>query len=333
MIYLKYFENHEGYSDAVSEELLEYPNVSVCKTQKHVHYSKVPPIKWVDLGLDSGTLWANISLGAKSETDYGLGYQWGGDQAYTIEEILDNASTASSLPYKYYDEATSAYTKYNETDEKFVLEPMDDMAFIKATDGTHLARTPEIYDVEELYSGTTQDEVTINGIPCIQFTSTANGNSILFPMLIDPEHPTTPFPLTCWTSMLSSNSTAEAVGWNANSELNINNTALRRFPYFIRPVAHIMAPNLSETLSGKGFTGETITITNFTENEQAYIQYSLYKLGVGSTRPPLELYLYSDNKGKYMYGERRGYDWTFRFNALYEIASITIEEAIQPQYN
>lgn len=322
MIYLKYFENHEGYSDAVDEGQLEYPNVSVCKTQKHVHYSKVPQIKWVDLGLPSGTLWTNVNLGAKSETDHGLVYQWGGDQAYTVEELLNNP--LASLPYKYYDEATSAYTKYNATDQKATLDAMDDMAFIKATDATHWAMTPYPEAFDELYSGTTQAEVTINGVPCIQFTSNDNGNSILFPKVIDPEHPATPVPVGYWTNSLPNPedcSVAYAYEFSVADFLDRQ----RRFPNFIRPIALIVAPNLSETLSGKEFTGETITMTSFTQNEVNYIQYSCYKLGLDAALP-LKMYLNSDDGGKYMNGSRRHYSWTFRLNALYEITAIDLVE-------
>jgi hypothetical protein len=323
MIYLKYFENHEGYSDAVNEEQLEYPNVSVCKTQKHVHYSKVPPIKWVDLGLPSGTLWANVNLGAKSETDHGLVYQWGGDQAYTVEELLNNP-LASSLPYKYYDEATSAYTKYNATDQKATLDAMDDMAFIKATDATHWAMTPYPEAFDELYSGTTQAEVTINGVPCVQFTSKINSNSILFPKVRDPEHPTTPGFVDCWTGLLTSpDDYSLAIAYDLTASVSIDEP--RRFAKFIRPIAIIMAPNLSETLSGKEFTGETITMTSFTENELNYVHYSCYKLGINGPMPS-KMNLNSDDGGKYINGESRWYSWTFRLNALYEITGIDLIE-------
>ena len=43
---------------------------------KPIH-NKIKQIEYVDLGLPSGTLWANMNLGATSETDYGDFYMWG----------------------------------------------------------------------------------------------------------------------------------------------------------------------------------------------------------------------------------------------------------------
>ena len=34
-------------------------------------------IEYVDLGLPSGTLWANMNVGATQESDSGFYYQWG----------------------------------------------------------------------------------------------------------------------------------------------------------------------------------------------------------------------------------------------------------------
>ena len=34
-------------------------------------------VKLIDLGLPSGTLWADRNIGAKSPTDAGLYFQWG----------------------------------------------------------------------------------------------------------------------------------------------------------------------------------------------------------------------------------------------------------------
>ena len=54
-------------------------NVSI-----EVTVSKVINIQFVDLGLPSGTLWANMNMGATVETDYGDYYQYGsGAQAFT----------------------------------------------------------------------------------------------------------------------------------------------------------------------------------------------------------------------------------------------------------
>ena len=43
--------------------------------------------EYVDLGLPSGTLWAKCNVGAETETDYGLYFQWGDTQGYTADQI------------------------------------------------------------------------------------------------------------------------------------------------------------------------------------------------------------------------------------------------------
>ena len=44
---------------------------------------------YVDLDLPSGTLWATTNIGASSETDSGLYFQWGDTQGYNASQIGD----------------------------------------------------------------------------------------------------------------------------------------------------------------------------------------------------------------------------------------------------
>ena len=46
-----------------------------------------PEHEYVDLGFPNGTLWATMNVGANSETDYGLYFQWGDTQGYTAEQV------------------------------------------------------------------------------------------------------------------------------------------------------------------------------------------------------------------------------------------------------
>lgn len=43
--------------------------------------------EYVDLGLPSGTLWATCNVGAESENDVGLYFQWGDTQGYTADQV------------------------------------------------------------------------------------------------------------------------------------------------------------------------------------------------------------------------------------------------------
>lgn len=77
--------------------------------------------KFIDLGLPSGTLWAETNVGAETATDYGGSYAWG---------ETSPKETYSSKTYKYYNSTDSVYTKYNRTDGKTTLEAMDDVATV-----------------------------------------------------------------------------------------------------------------------------------------------------------------------------------------------------------
>ena len=88
MKYIKKFDTHAEYEAAQSGLIL--PNVSFCvDTPNEVHYNPyVEPTttyEAIDLGLPSGTLWANMNVGATSETDYGNYYEYGkGADDYTV---------------------------------------------------------------------------------------------------------------------------------------------------------------------------------------------------------------------------------------------------------
>lgn len=90
----------------------------------------------VDLGLPSGTLWTKTNLGAESETDFGLFYQWGdtkGYKGFSKHQFDWNG-------YKYG--SWKSLTKYNNTDDKLVLDNDDDPVYV-ATDGKMKSPTRE----------------------------------------------------------------------------------------------------------------------------------------------------------------------------------------------
>lgn len=69
---------HEAFTKAQG---LNWANANVPK------YSAEATYEYVDLGLPSGTLWAKMNVGAKSETDAGLYFAWGETQGYTAEQV------------------------------------------------------------------------------------------------------------------------------------------------------------------------------------------------------------------------------------------------------
>ena len=92
MYYLKTFETTEDYNKKGG---LLVPSISLTEDDGLLHFDTVLDV--VDLGLTSGTLWMKCNIGATSETDYGLYFQWGDTVGYAGDEAL-NHSTWSTCP-------------------------------------------------------------------------------------------------------------------------------------------------------------------------------------------------------------------------------------------
>lgn len=107
---------------------------------------------YVDLELPSGLLWATCNVGAATETEYGDYYQWG---AITTSGDYDTQSSGT-LPL--------------EKDAAHVNMGGD-------------WRMPTKEECQELIDNTTQTELTVDGINCVKFSKTVNGEEryVLFP--------------------------------------------------------------------------------------------------------------------------------------------------------
>lgn len=115
--------------------------------------------KYVDLGLPSGTLWADRNIGATDIYDGGKLFQWGDSTPYDIPEhtngtINEGQKMFGWSDYKWSENGTSTMTKYNKTDGKRTLDPEDDAAHV------NMGRTwkmPTKEQVTELFKETTQE--------------------------------------------------------------------------------------------------------------------------------------------------------------------------------
>ena len=154
----------------------DYKNVE--KTEKTITY------EYVDLGLESGTSWATCNIGAETETDYGIYFQWG-----------ETSGVSGSLVGKYSDEiydwthykhcngSSDTLTKYNNdsrygtVDNKTTLESVDDAATqIMGSD----CRIPTQTEWQELLSGTTNAWTQVNGVSGYKFTSKTDTSKYIF---------------------------------------------------------------------------------------------------------------------------------------------------------
>lgn len=89
--------------------------------------------EYVDLGLPSGLLWAKCNIGANSEEEVGLYFQWGDTQGYTAKQVGDGEGLKAFTwdDYKFsIDGSSSNFSKYNDSDSKTVLDPEDDAAHV-----------------------------------------------------------------------------------------------------------------------------------------------------------------------------------------------------------
>lgn len=118
------------------------------------------PYKKIDLGLPSGTLWADRNIGASNIYDYGKLFQWGDTTPYDVPQHTGNSVNEGQKAFSWNDYKWSAsgngskFTKYNTTDRKSTLDLEDDAAHVNMGSDW---RMPTQQQVTELFNGTTQE--------------------------------------------------------------------------------------------------------------------------------------------------------------------------------
>jgi hypothetical protein len=103
----------------------------------------------VDLGLPSGTLWADRNVGAKNPEDGGLCFQWGSTIGWTVEQIENGIAPKGRENYWDYDNATQKLIKY--PDGGMTLQLEDDAARVNMGDSW---RIPSQTEFRELVANT-----------------------------------------------------------------------------------------------------------------------------------------------------------------------------------
>ena len=110
--------------------------------------------EYVDLGLPSGLLWAKKNIGADTEEDAGLYFQWGDTVGYTADQVGEGEGQKyfGQDDYKFsIDDSSDNYSKYNEIDGKTVLDFEDDAAHVIM--GSNW-RMPTFEECKELFENT-----------------------------------------------------------------------------------------------------------------------------------------------------------------------------------
>ena len=123
------FEALDGRENIVVKD---YKNLNSFLRKKEPEY--------VDLGLPSGNLWAKCNIGATTEDEAGLYFQWGDVNGYTKEQVVEGEGQKpfnyNGSDYRFYPEGGNGdFTKYNTTDGKAVLDLEDDAAHVILGEG------------------------------------------------------------------------------------------------------------------------------------------------------------------------------------------------------
>ena len=158
----------------------DYKNVE--KTEKTITY------EYVNLGLPSGLKWATCNVGASSETDYGVFFQWGETSGVSGSLVGkysgENYSWAS---YTLCDGSATTLTKYNNNTS--YGENPDNITTLKSVDdaATQIMggdwRMPTETEFNELINNTTKKWVTNyngSGVNGYKFTSKTDESKYIF---------------------------------------------------------------------------------------------------------------------------------------------------------
>jgi len=137
----------------------------------------------VDMGLPSGTMWANMNVGAENPEDYGLFFAWGETTGYGTDTSDGHSFDWASYKWcagNQFDIVKYCTThEYGIKDDKTELELNDDAAHVNWGGDW---RMPTHEEMQELIDYTDIEANTLNGVEGVKLTSKVNGNSIFLPL-------------------------------------------------------------------------------------------------------------------------------------------------------
>ena len=129
----------------------------------------------VDLGLPSGTLWAEWNLGATKLEGYGEYFAWG-----ETSGTKDGKKKYTWSTYKLCDGGNpDLLSKYHGIFDKDILEPEDDAAYVNWGEGWQIPSDAQFY---ELMRQCTWQPVERDGVKGYLINSKSNTNAIFLPM-------------------------------------------------------------------------------------------------------------------------------------------------------
>ena len=162
--------------------------------------------RFIDMGLPSGTLWAETNIGAETAYDEGDYFAWGETktkESYTDATYAVRIDTTYDELYEQY-VYTKVFAKYNDIDKKTELDKEDDAAYVNW--GTS-CRMPTETDYQELMVDSCCTCVNVtrknslgNEVSCLKVVSKKNGNIIYLPNVATLTVSPYMYTLSYWTS-------------------------------------------------------------------------------------------------------------------------------------
>ena len=165
-------KTEEGVEWATPEEVEqceceELTEPELDEIMKGVVEEAIRGFEFIDLGLPSGNLWATCNLGAETEVDSGLYFQWGDTQGYKEAAKINQSNPPKDshcfdkAHYIFTDSESWEFTKYNDIDRLKILEPEDDAASVMLGSEYKIPSIDDFYEL--IYNTTPGDGANENG--------------------------------------------------------------------------------------------------------------------------------------------------------------------------
>lgn len=174
------FQTESEFNSAYTGENYHEPWVSYTEELSATSFNKIlVPCHhdYVEIG---GIKWATMNLGATAVTDYGNKYYaWGETQGYTASQVgTDRNFTWAD--YELCDGTDSNMTKYNDTDGKTILEPVDDAVIAEWGGNWRMPTTEEWIALGEAVNTALTTDYYGSGVHGLVCTDKTDSSKVLF---------------------------------------------------------------------------------------------------------------------------------------------------------
>lgn len=136
----------------------------------------VPTEPYVEIG---GVKWAKMNVGAETETDYGLYFQWADISGYTADQV-GVAKQFSWADYKYCMGDDSFMTKYVGQGSKTVLDASDDAATANWGSDWRMPTRDEVVALGNAVNTAWTADYQGSGVSGLMLTDKEDSSKVLF---------------------------------------------------------------------------------------------------------------------------------------------------------